>query len=288
MKITRREAIKVGGACLLGAGGFKFLRDYTNIFSDELYPFVLPMSKWGFVQFTDFLSHLNQEQQILVSSSMGKGNEQFNVSQIKRDLMWISSNPVSYVISDAVNYDYHSEILMWLAEEFQVPQQYRSNQSSFFLERKIMDSVFVKLWDRLSVDQRRHVLEKLDSANNLPDKIGLASLGGASALAALITTQYFAGFAFYTGMSGFICTTAGLLGITLPFAAYTGASTTVGILTGPVGWALLGIAAFGSVMLLGRADAEKAVAFVSQVHLIKVHSLKNSHRLESTLSRLDL
>ena len=89
-------------------------------------------------------------------------------------------------------------------------------------------------------------------------------------------------------MSSVISATAGFFGLTLPFAAYSGASSTAAVLSGPVGWAILGLAALGAVIFVGRANHAKTAAFVTQLHLIKVHSLKKNGRLDRVLSELEL
>jgi hypothetical protein len=152
----------------------------------------------------------------------------------------------------------------------------------------VVQDVFIQIWDKLTPEQRKQVLDSLDKDSKLQDKAGIALAGGAAALTALSATVYFAGFAFYTTMSSVIFSTAGIFGLTVPFAAYAGASTTVGVLSGPVGWTILGLSALGSLVMLGSANEAKTAAFVTQVHLIKVQALKNSGKLTSTLKDLAL
>jgi uncharacterized protein YaaW (UPF0174 family) len=89
----------------------------------------------------------------------------------------------------------------------------------------------------------------------------------------LSATAAFSGFAFYTTMSVTIATVALAAGVTLPFVAYAGASTLVGVLSGPVGWAIMGMAALGGAALAGRADPQKTTALIAQLHALKVEAL---------------
>ncbi len=92
-------------------------------------------------------------------------------------------------------------------------------------------------------------------------------------ISAGLVTVAFTGFAFYTTMSVTIATVAGAVGVTLPIATYTTASSVVGILSGPVGWAILGVAALGGLALAGRANLQKTTALIDQIHALKVEAL---------------
>ncbi len=74
-------------------------------------------------------------------------------------------------------------------------------------------------------------------------------------------------------MSVAIASVAAAMGIVLPFAAYAGAASLVGILAGPIGWAIMGLSAIGGIALAGRADLQKTTAFVAQIHALKVEAL---------------
>lgn len=292
MKITRRHAIMMGGVAILSAVGYGGYRYFASRMEqdhlDHLYPYVKPTTRWTSLELTAFLEHLNKDEQALILASVGKPKDAFIVADVKAQVVWLASNVVTYPFRNTTDCNYHEYILQWLASEYDVDKRYQLAAPSFVLERKILDSVFIQIWDKLTADQRRQILTSIDKEGAIKDKAGIASLGGAAALAALSATVYFTGFAFYTSMSTAICAAAGFFGVTLPFAAYTGASSTVAALSGPVGWAILGLAALGSVIIFGRANATKTAAFVTQMHLLKVQSLKNSHRLDRVLQDLAL
>lgn len=289
--MTKRQFI-LGTSGVVAAGiGYKLI-SRTKVFreaglvDDHLLPCVEATSRWTASHLNKFLWYCDIDRQKLILQSLGKEGEVFDVEQIKKDVRWRASNAVTYPFREKTEYNYHEEILMWLAEEYDVPSNYVNAAPSFVLERKIMDAVFIRIWDKLTPEQRKQVLDSLDKDSKLQDKAGIALAGGAAALTALSATVYFAGFAFYTTMSSVIFSTAGIFGITVPFAAYAGVSTTVGVLSGPVGWTILGLSALGSLVMLGSANEAKTAAFVTQVHLIKVQALKNSGKLNSTLKDL--
>jgi len=290
MNITRRAAIQIvaGASAVTGIYGGYHLLNKKNIV-DPLYPFVKPNIRWSTKELSEFLQRVKVPDQNLILKSLGRNdNEPYDVAQIKKDIIWVSSNITTYPFKNKTDYRYHEDIMQWLASEYNVEESYIHAGSTFILERKILDSIFIQIWDRLTPDQRKQILTDIDKENKLKDKAGIAMAGGAGALAALSATIYFTGFAFYTTLSTMICATAGFFGITLPFAAYAGASTTTAVLAGPVGWAILGLAALGSTVFLGRANHAKTAAFVTQLHLIKVQVLKNSNMLDKVLEELAL
>lgn len=79
------------------------------------------------------------------------------------------------------------------------------------------------------------LLQRIDPGDKIANKAGIAAMSGAAAIAALSATVYFTGFAFYSNLSVVLSTVAGFLGVTLPFAAYTTASSIISVLSGPVG-----------------------------------------------------
>ena len=277
------------GLLALGYGGYKLASPTKKELTDPLYPYVKPLEFWSGAELYDFLAHLDETRQKLILASIHKENNTFNVDEIKAQVQWLASNVVTYPFKDKVNYHYHNEILKWLSAEYHVPDNFINAAPSFLLERKILDALFVEIWDKLTPEQRKKILEAIDKQGDIKDKAGIALASGSVALAALSVTVSFAGFAFYTTMSLFTAETASLLGLTsLPFAGYMGASTTTAVLTGPVGWTIAGLAMLGSTILLGRANYAKTAAFVTQLHLIKIDALRKSGRLDEVLTSLHL
>jgi uncharacterized protein YaaW (UPF0174 family) len=283
--ITRRRFVIAGsaivGATLASVGGYRLLRDHTDLLVDDLYPFVRPFARIGAPEFTAFLAHLSAAHQKLVLGALKKENEPFDVTDIKRTVRLVATNVLTYPFREKEDYNYHEEIVQWVATEFDVDSAVVSTAPTFVLERKVLNALFIKIWDKLTP-------ERVDPHGDSVDKAALALAGGATALITLSATVLFSGLTFYSTMSTVIFSSAGFFGLTLPFGAYVGSSTTVSVLVGPIGWVIAGLAALTSVALFGKANVQKTAAFVAQAHLIKVHSLKNSHRLERVLKELKL
>lgn len=265
------------------------------------YSYVKPYVKWSSNNLTDFLESLPSKDMALIKEYLGINDTVENeVSSVKKELLWNSSHIATYSFKNKENFNYHDEIIVPLANEIEVDEEYLNSYSTFFLERKIIDSIFINMWNGLSINQRIEVLKKIESGDDalgvvdpnsnvaIEDKAGVALLGGSAALAALSTTVFLSGFTFYTAMSSFIFATASVVGVTLPFSVYAGAASTVAVLSGPIGWALIGIASLGSIAFLGRAKHLENLAFVTQLHFIKVRALKEEEELDKVLDRLKL
>jgi len=247
-------------------------------------PFVKHTEKWGAEHLYEFLKALPDEAILSLMKSLeivdmnagldvlhGKSKSAI-VQEVQKQALWISSNILTYNFKDETALNYH-ELATWVASSAGVNKNIIRYEPTFVVEREIWKQIFVESWDKITPDQRVELLKKIDANGQIKDKAAIAALGGAGALTALATTTYFAGFAFYTTMSVTISTVAGFLGITLPFAAYAGASSVVAFLSGPVGWAIAGLAALGAVALAGRANVKKTAAFILQIHALKVAAL---------------
>lgn len=246
-------------------------------------PFVKPKERWTADHLFHFLRALPPTAMLDLKQSQGLLNPDSTAEQllgpdedarsVQEHLLWLSSNVLTYPFRDAASLSYH-ETVAWVAAKAGVPKALVATSMTFALERELHKLLFAQLWDKLTPDQRRDLLRKADPTGAIADKAAIASMGGAAALTALSGTVAFTGFAFYTTMSATIATAASAVGVTLPFAAYSGASTVVGVLSGPVGWAIAGAAALGGVILAGRPNARKTAALVAQVHALKIEALR--------------
>lgn len=244
----------------------------------HLAPHVSRFTKWNAENLFTFCNAMNSEE--LSSLAMGLEIQPSSpelskpelLSAIHKEIVWQSSNILSYPFKSIDEIDYHS-IVSWCAQSVGVDATTTSFTSTFDLEQVIVKKQFSDLWDKLTSDQRIELLNKIDPGNKIKDRAALAAMSGAAALAALSTTVYFSGFAFYTTMSVVISTVAGWFGITLPFVAYTTASSTVAILAGPIGWAIGAVLLAAAVAWTGRANVKKTTAAVMQLHALKVGAL---------------
>jgi uncharacterized protein YaaW (UPF0174 family) len=244
--------------------------------------FVFPKIKWGTKHFPDFVVALPPEARLTLSKSMGLLKESQTVDDLKspnatakemqKRLLWLSSNVLAYPFKDPDNLNYHS-LVTWVAKKAGVDRNVNPDTSTFQMERELYRALFVSLWEKLSPKKREELLDKIDQSSSIKDKSGIAAMSGAAALATLSATVAFTGFAFYTTMSIAIATVAGAVGVTLPMAVYTSAASLVGILAGPVGWAIMSVTALGGIALSGRANVQKTTQAIMQVHALKVEAL---------------
>lgn len=266
----RTASIGIGGVGLLGGGIFWY--DRRVFFGSDLFHLISPEVKWHSTELLKFLEDLNtNERQALLKAFEKDGD--LSPEDFLRELRWTSSSIFTYPFRDKSDFDYH-RIVQWTAKNLKIDSSIVESEATFSLEGRMVGALFEDIWDSLTEEQRIELLREIDKDGEIVNKAAIASLGGAGALAALSATVYFTGFAFYTTMSTVIFTTAGFFGVTLPFAAYTGASTALSILSGPVGWALLAITAAAGVAMLGRPNVRKTTAFVIQIHMLKIERIK--------------
>lgn len=246
-------------------------------------PFVKPKEKWTADHLFEFLRALPPAAMLDLKRSQGLVNpdskeeellgSEPDARSLQKHLLWLSSNVFAYPFRDATALRYHDPVT-WVAKTAGVHEALVATSMTFALERELHKLLFAQLWDKLTTDQRRDLLKRIDPTESIADKTAIAAMGGAAALTALSGTVAFAEFAFYTTMSVTIAAVASAVGVTLPFAAYTGASAIVGLLSGPVGWAIAGIAALGGAVLAGRPNVRKTTALVAQIHALKIEALR--------------
>jgi hypothetical protein len=231
---------------------------------------------WDETDFARFaaLLPLEQLQLLRVSLGLAKAGEAVPVSvdraawikEITAQAVWASSNILIYPFKD-FRYD---KMARWVGTQYEVASAVIEGESTFKVEQAIQMQLFVGIWDKLTPEQRLKTLEQMDPDGKLTDPAAIALMTGTAAAGAIAGAALLSGFAFYTTMSSFICAAGGLLGLTFPFAVYTGASTAVAFLaTNPIGWAILGLGAVASLAWLGGANEQKSAAFVCQVNALR-------------------
>ena len=257
---------------------FTWKTPVPQIPQDPLMPFVHADKKINSVQFAMFLKKLSSERKVLLIRSMKKNyNGVPDEALLTRTLVWESSHWVTYPFKDKKFVEYH-DLVRWVAEKMKIDKGKIETCTTFQLEHMIIDKAFGNVWDQLTLEQRLKVLEEFEKTQGMriENKIGIAALGGASVLGTLATTISISGFAFYTTTTSLLASTAGVLGVTLPWAAYTGTTSTIAVLGGPVGWTLAGIAAVTGAALLGTPDVEQTARAIIQIHMIKVDAIEKS------------
>ena len=217
--------------------------------------------------------HLEQVGKALEIQGFKKMDKPNQIAAACGRILWESSSIFTYPFKSNQNIDYHS-IVVWCASEVGVSTHEGNYTSTFDLEREILRRQFVAIWNKSGNKQRREMLRKIDKSGELENRVAVAGMSGTAALFALGTTVYFSGFAFYTTMSVVMATTAGWVGVTLPFAAYMTASSTVAALSGPIGWCIGAVmAAGGFAVWAGQANYRRTLAAVLQLHCMKAGAL---------------
>ena len=115
-------------------------------------------------------------------------------------------------------------------------------------------------------EQQKKIKEKLniDSITNSTIKTVIATQGSAVLLAVIVEI---AGFAAYTTLTSLIAGAASIIGLTLPFGVYMTATSALSILTGPVGFILMG-GISGAMMLTQRKKVKKTLLQIGIVQLM--------------------
>lgn len=212
-----------------------------------------------------------------VADAMAKGHLSEGLvspPNIKREMVWRRHNKITYPIREKDAINYHGDYVMWAAEKCGVKGEDSNALSTFYLEQAVYKKKFADIWDKLKPEQRAELLTRVEkNAGSVGDKIAIISMSGAGAIAALSATAAFSGFAFYTSITTGMAVAAGWVGVTLPFAAYTTTATTIGALTGPIGWCVAGAGLIGGGIAAGWPDADLIVSFVMTVNVIKAKRL---------------
>ncbi|RME60666.1 hypothetical protein D6779_01770, partial [Candidatus Parcubacteria bacterium] len=113
----------------------------------------------------------------------------------------------------------------------------RHERSDYEYETLLVENAFSQLTKDLSEDDRKKLEGELNKlADNLAEggNVGLALTSGGLVAANL------GGFATYTMATSIIGGVSSLVGVTLPFAFYTGFASVLSTIIGPVGWTALG------------------------------------------------
>ena len=214
------------------------------------------------------------------------GESGATAEQLTDHLMRLSYWTPTYYLNNKDDVNYHMDILFWAAKENKVKTSIV--YSSFYVERHLSEKIYTEQfnqdWANLNTQQRIELLDKLtDGGLSDSQKAALAAGTGAAALSALSATVAFSGFAFYTTMSTAIATSAGLLGATLPFSVYAGASSTVALLSGPVGWSIALVAGTGAAIWATAPNVEKTTKFILTLHNYKA---KMAQRIKKQIEDL--
>ena len=130
------------------------------------------------------------------------------------------------------------------------------------IERQIVKKFWGDLWNRLTPEQREEMDNKLREES---EKKGSGLTGTALTGAGLIAANA-GGFATYMMASTIVGTLTSALGLALPFAFYTGMSSAIAVVLGPVGWLGLALVALWQ---LGKPDLSRVTTAVCIIAAVR-------------------
>lgn len=281
LDLLKREKVKVIVSLFVFLGVIIFgcfvLTKSQELKKDSLSEYIFADKTVTSSDFKEFLEHCSLERKKLLLLSLCKtsGEKEKKAiedkaiifsGEIEKEACWVSSHWVTYKFKD---FDYH-ETVKWVAKKTGVEKAECEYATTFQLEHSICEKLFARMWDKLSVEQRKTLLK--DAGFSSSDIPGIAAVGGGAAVLALGAAANLAGFSFYILMAKTLVPVV---------SAITGATaattiTAVSVLCGPVGWAIGGCCLVGGSLAVGRADVDRTTAFVVQVHLIKIDAMKKS------------
>ena len=178
---------------------------------------------------------------------------------------------------DQFDYD---NIVRWAAKENGIPDTTINSQTTSQLEESITEKFFGRIWDGLEEEEKVALLSKLSEDEGIKLTNGmitsLAATGTATLVLSSIATS--AGFAPYLGIVALITTARNILGVTIPWAVYQGATTFLKpaiAMSGPIGWSLIGLSVAAEGVYLGftgKADVDSVSAFIMSFHQLALEN----------------
>lgn len=140
----------------------------------------------------------------------------------------------------------YKEILIQVCQKKDL--KFENNFSINQLEELILQNKFNTLIENLGEEDKIKFQEQLKILA-IKNGIDTSQLKSISAIGTLAGAN-FAGFGLYVMASTFVGGITSIIGVTLPFAFYTGMSSVLSVVTGPIGW----IAGFGYLAYSFRND----------------------------------
>ncbi len=208
----------------------------------------LAKQNWG--NLFEILQKSNDEElNILAKILKSKTNDP---EDILKDLIWNSQNIIEYMESGTS----YTEILEKVAKKLKIKNLNVTNKE---LERAITLSVFESFISKMSLEQKEKFEKEIISIAKNENGTLLKTGGVISAL----TAVNLSGFSVYLLATSTLSTISGIIGVTLPFAAYTTLTSAISVIIGPVGWASAGIFAIWKITNVNYKKLTPAIIYIS-------------------------
>jgi hypothetical protein len=186
------------------------------------------------------------------------------------------------VCRNSTEFDYHG-MVVGIAEQAKVDSGKLKNSSTFDAEQMFMEKVFAEIekdfiskWEKMSIEERKKVLDRADPNGKLKDHAAVALGSGATVIRSLTLAVSFTGFAAYLAATTALGAASAAAGMTLPFAAFTSLTSFMSVLTGPVGFVLTSAVGILGLVIGGRPDSKKMTTFTLTMHALKLDALKTT------------
>jgi uncharacterized protein YaaW (UPF0174 family) len=147
------------------------------------------------------------------------------------------------------------------------------------IERRVLSKLWGDLWNRLTPQQQEELNRRLSQESYSRGR----GIAGPAITGAGLAAANAGGFATYMMASTVVGALTGALGFTLPFAFYTGMSSTIAAALGPVGWLGLGLVALWQ---LGKPNLSKVTAAVCVIGAVRARLKPESPSPFWTKSRI--
>ncbi|KIA89589.1 hypothetical protein [Kaistella jeonii] len=143
--------------------------------------------------------------------------------------------PVKGFMQEPMNYD---QVLKSLSEKNGEVIDF--SKGNVIAEKELYLKLFQNEFEKLSQEDKQKIIEELEKAGLNKDQI--SSLSGITA----ISIAQLSGFGIYMLASTTLGAITSMLGLTLPFAVYTGMSSAISFIIGPVGFLVMGVMIYRS------------------------------------------
>ena len=251
-------------------------------------PFVKKDSAWKIGDFLDFLAALPPSGLLALKKTLELLPDSATESALKGtqvDVMEINTTLCQKsswfgVCRNPSDFDYHG-MVMTVADQAKIDSAKLKKSSTFDVEQLFMEKVyaevekdFISKWEKMSIEDRKKVLDRADPNGKLKDHAMMASAAGSIVIRSLSLVVAFNGFSAYVAATTALGAATAAVGTTLPFAAYTSLTTAISVLTGPVGWTIGTTAGVSSLILAGRPDSKRMTSFTLTMHALKLDALR--------------
>jgi uncharacterized protein YaaW (UPF0174 family) len=183
--------------------------------------------------------------------------------ELIKGLRWLNRNIFEDLLRDAFNKpETYKSILIGVCDHLDI--EYNKNDKPAKLEGKISQIVLKKMWAKMTLKQK----DKFESEiKNIAKKYGKSGewIKAGGVTSALVAAEL-SGFSVYLLATSSLAAVSSGIGLTLPFAAYTSLTTTIGTILGPVGWVGVGLY---TLLKISGANYRKLVPSVLYIAMLR-------------------